>query len=265
MGVRFACHACGKQLNIKQELAGKRGRCPACGLRFRIPQQDQEFSLPLETSEGESDEPLRAFGEPDNLLLGNVNPVQKPIAQGTDSSTPSTGNPSTNRSSAGPVDSTAFDPFLDQAARWYVRPPGGGRYGPADGDTIRLWIREGRVTANTLLWRDGWAEWRELGEFLPDAFGSSAPLPAISHATTGDRETGPSGITVTPTAYLGSSKSQSTLPATGGGSGDYLAAKKQKKARQRATMIALLAATSVFLVIAIVLALVFNTGETATP
>lgn len=260
MGVRFACHACGKQLNIKQELAGKRGRCPACGLRFRIPQQDQEFSLPLEASEGESDEPLRESSEPDNLLLGVANPVQQATEQAMKSSLPSPSSPT-----AGSLEPTPFDPFLDQAARWYVRPPGGGRYGPADGPTIRLWIREGRVTANTLLWRDGWAEWRELGEFLPDDFGSSASLPANTQSTTNERLGAISGATVTPALSYPGSQPQSKVAAGVGGAGDYLAAKKQKKARQRAVIIATLAALSVFLVIAIVLALVFNSGEVATP
>ncbi|QEG41459.1 GYF domain-containing protein [Roseimaritima ulvae] len=47
MGVRFACHACGQRLNIKSELAGRRGKCPGCGVRFRIPTEDAEFSTPL--------------------------------------------------------------------------------------------------------------------------------------------------------------------------------------------------------------------------
>ncbi|MEL7264252.1 MAG: hypothetical protein AAFP69_05500 [Planctomycetota bacterium] len=48
MGVRFACHVCGKRLNIKTELAGRRGKCPACGQRFRIPTSDQELSIVLD-------------------------------------------------------------------------------------------------------------------------------------------------------------------------------------------------------------------------
>ena len=61
MGIRFACHVCAKQLNIKEELAGKRGICPACSSKFRIPKQDAERSLPIEDPPGRvepsSDEP----------------------------------------------------------------------------------------------------------------------------------------------------------------------------------------------------------------
>ncbi len=48
MGIRFACHVCDKQLNIKQELAGRRGVCPACSSRFRIPLEDAERSTPID-------------------------------------------------------------------------------------------------------------------------------------------------------------------------------------------------------------------------
>ena len=37
MGIRFACHACGKRLNIKSELAGRRGVCPACSQTISHP------------------------------------------------------------------------------------------------------------------------------------------------------------------------------------------------------------------------------------
>ena len=37
MGIRFLCEHCGKKLNIKDELAGKKGRCPKCNERIEIP------------------------------------------------------------------------------------------------------------------------------------------------------------------------------------------------------------------------------------
>ena len=46
MGIRFACHECGKRLNIKNEFAGRRGVCPACSAKMRIPLSDAETSTP---------------------------------------------------------------------------------------------------------------------------------------------------------------------------------------------------------------------------
>ncbi len=43
--VRFASHCeCGKVLNAKPELAGKRVKCPGCGRALAIPNSSQESS-----------------------------------------------------------------------------------------------------------------------------------------------------------------------------------------------------------------------------
>jgi hypothetical protein len=142
MGVRFACHVCGKHLNIKQELAGKRGKCPKCTTRFRIPQTDTETSTPI-------DDPVPAaiVEQPETMVP------------------PSTGSvPPNARATPAPVDVINADP----SAAWYVRPPSGGQYGPADGHLLHQWIAEGRVAATALIWRDGWAQWRPADEVLAE-------------------------------------------------------------------------------------------------
>jgi hypothetical protein len=50
---------------------------------------------------------------------------------------------------------------------WYVRPPSGGQFGPAPGDVMRSWLAEGRVSADSLVWREGWRDWLEAGEVFP--------------------------------------------------------------------------------------------------
>jgi len=58
---------------------------------------------------------------------------------------------------------------LDEApnAVWYVRPSAGGQYGPATADVMRAWLAEGRIAYDTLVWREGWRDWREAGEVFP--------------------------------------------------------------------------------------------------
>ncbi len=52
------------------------------------------------------------------------------------------------------------DPLADAPnAVWYVRPPGGGQFGPASADLMKQWIGEGRIGAHSLVWREGWADW----------------------------------------------------------------------------------------------------------
>jgi hypothetical protein len=50
---------------------------------------------------------------------------------------------------------------------WYVRPPSGGQFGPATGELMRTWLTEGRVSADSLVWREGWRDWQEAGTVFP--------------------------------------------------------------------------------------------------
>lgn len=69
-------------------------------------------------------------------------------------------------------------------------PPGASnQYGPATGEEFRGWIQEGRVTADSLVWRQDWPEWRPAGgvfsQLLSATAGEapSAPLPAMPVAS----------------------------------------------------------------------------------
>ena len=35
--IAFSCSQCGKSLKVKQELTGKKGKCPHCGQAVRVP------------------------------------------------------------------------------------------------------------------------------------------------------------------------------------------------------------------------------------
>jgi hypothetical protein len=60
------------------------------------------------------------------------------------------------------------DPLLEAPnAVWYVRPAAGGQYGPATAEIMRGWLGEGRVGADTLVWREGWRDWQEASAIFP--------------------------------------------------------------------------------------------------
>ena len=54
----------------------------------------------------------------------------------------------------------------------------GQRFGPYDEATLRTWINEGKVSALSLAWREGMAEWRPLHEIL----GIAVPPPMVGGA-----------------------------------------------------------------------------------
>jgi GYF domain 2 len=68
-----------------------------------------------------------------------------------------------------PVSVPMTDPIQEAPqAIWYVRPATGGQYGPARGDMMRGWLSEGRVSADSLVWREGWPDWRAANKVFPN-------------------------------------------------------------------------------------------------
>jgi hypothetical protein len=70
---------------------------------------------------------------------------------------------------------------------WYIRPPSGGQFGPAPGDLMRTWLSEGRVSADSLVWREGWRDWQEAGTVFPKLRGNQLSellesMPAVTSA-----------------------------------------------------------------------------------
>lgn len=82
---------------------------------------------------------------------------------------------------------TIYDPIAESPeAVWYVRPPTGGQFGPADGTIMRRWLNEGRVSADALVWREGWPDWKPAGPVFPslespaDLLATATPIEAAA-------------------------------------------------------------------------------------
>ncbi len=77
-----------------------------------------------------------------------------------------------------------LDPLVEAPqAKWYVRPPAGGQFGPADAVLMRQWIGEGRVSAESMVWREGWSDWKKAGGLLPGVAGTTAAAPSGATAS----------------------------------------------------------------------------------
>jgi len=63
---------------------------------------------------------------------------------------------------------------------WYVAPPGtSNQYGPASAEMFRAWIHEGRVAADSMVWRQDWGAWQRAGDVLPQ-LGQSSPVVSLA-------------------------------------------------------------------------------------
>jgi hypothetical protein len=152
MGIRFTCPHCQGKLHVKSFLAGKRGICPHCQGAIEIP----EASASAVGGVAESRREAAAAGH---------GPRQGAKEMGAE-----------RREGAEPVNLGGVEGEL----HWYVRPPEGGEYGPADARLMEVWVQEGRIAAEALVWRTGWPEWqawREVAGQFAARPGSERPRP----------------------------------------------------------------------------------------
>ncbi|MFN5851072.1 MAG: hypothetical protein ACK5PD_11485 [Pirellulaceae bacterium] len=177
MGIRFACHACKRSLHLKDFQAGKRGKCPDCGVRFRIPSVDQPFSTPLDDAPetAESPQATNPQSQAPEVPSESANNSNNAAAQRKSSSgEPSSEAPRQRRrkSSVPPavidveyelVDSTATSeggsnsssrqrPKNNRDEGWFwISPNGPQRIGSLDSGRVEKWIREGRLRRDHLV------------------------------------------------------------------------------------------------------------------
>jgi hypothetical protein len=176
MGIKFHCPN-GHKLNVKAFLAGKRGICPKCGTKMLIPTASEPGLVDSDVEETDASQAGAATTHAKSNGSGAV-----AAAVGAAPSAPAV-----SAAPAAAAAPAANDPIAEApAAIWYVRPPTGGQYGPARGDIMRKWISEGRVSSDSLVWREGWTDWQNAGKLFPmlNESGSHAAhqvaVPAVS-------------------------------------------------------------------------------------
>ena len=128
-------------------------------------------------------------------------------------------------------------------AKWFVRPPSGGQFGPAPSRMLMSWIAESRVTADSFLWRDGLPQWQLASELVPELFVAEKPAIAPLHS---DRmeQTNEMALSGSPTIRSGA-----------------VLKKRMQKRRQQVTTVILLATISLILLSILIFVLVFQVSK----
>jgi hypothetical protein len=155
MGVRFECPA-GHKLHVKAELAGKRGICPECGAKFIVPSFSGQ-----RVAEDNGAPPPSQGGARGGIPDASTSHQYGSATPGSSTTTPP------------PVPGAPPPPSVEPTA-WYIRPASGGQFGPASDDVFAQWIAEGRVSADSWVWRNGWADWKAGGDAIRE-FNSRPP------------------------------------------------------------------------------------------
>ena len=126
-------------------------------------------------------------------------------------------------------------------AAWYVRPAAGGQFGPVDSDVFQQWVREGRVAADSWVWRSGWAEWKPGRDVLA---GSDSSLGGSAIKST---DSSINVMTVPGPASL------DDVPAPRPGEAMSMARRRRQQLNHRLTIILGLVAVVLIVVMAVVL------------
>jgi hypothetical protein len=166
---------------------------------------------------------------------------------GSEEERPDVGRPESIASFA--IDRAIALPAALQAvdAKWFVRPPSGGQFGPAPAGLLMSWIAESRVTADSLLCQEGVGHWQMASDLLPELFATASP------DSNNVLETGvpiPS-YSVSPTSVVDPAVIRSGA----------ILKKKIQKRRQQLNMVILLAALSFVLFSILIYVLVFQVGK----
>lgn len=259
MGIRFRCHHCEHELNVKDHQAGKKTRCPTCGGRFRIPMATSDYSLAVEEKVG------AAAAATSESASQSVSEKEQPIAAGkNDLKQAAREAPSDAESTVAPSTSP------DAEAQWYVRPPSGGQFGPANQAVFEQWLGEHRITADSLVWRDGWTDWLVAEQALPNQFpGAEAAAVSKQAASPESHSASNAPQSDLPQSKFSAAAASTMPPATAAAvnardlslSERNRLDRRRKKRRNYRITIGVLTLLAVGLLIGLIVALVLQQGE----
>lgn len=190
MGIVAFCPN-GHRIKVKDELAGRKGICPTCAAKFRIPTKDAHpaaaatgpaaarppmarvvsldplfaaslppaFAIDQAETSAAAAAPEPMFGTPDFRLVDDEQGADVGMSPAPDDDEPAArGRPDSH---------AAIDERPDLA--WCVAVRGGAPAAPCDAATMRAWLDSGSGTADHVVWRQDWPEWRPLLEVFPEA------------------------------------------------------------------------------------------------
>ncbi|MFM7108464.1 MAG: hypothetical protein ACKOZU_07690 [Planctomycetaceae bacterium] len=199
MGIIAFCPN-GHRIKVKDELAGRKGICPTCAARFRIPLKTAgaegaavvaggDAPVGPQTARVVSLDPLFAGSLPAAVALDEAEAVfateaaaraadaapdfvrvdDEAVAEDRDAFVPAA-EPSTHDLPAADEPATSHA-LLDERPdlSWCVAARGGAPSAPLDAPAMRAWLDSGAAAVDHVVWRQDWPDWRPLQEVFPEA------------------------------------------------------------------------------------------------
>ena len=178
-------------MKVKDYLAGKKGICPTCGARFRIPHPAaapasvaaataaprETEATPRETEATPRETGAVAAAAPTLATIVSLDPAA------------AAGLPELLLFAAGDTLQIDPDPTADlqidedddgdagDVLYWYFAIPGGQPSAALREPDMLAWLDSGRATGREVVWRSDWPGWKPIGEAFPERFPAAFPGP----------------------------------------------------------------------------------------
>lgn len=196
MGIRFNCPHCNRALNVKAAQAGLDGICPTCRQVVKIPDPafvgvDVVDSFQHESTQSDSDDNQdTAEGldpvtrqESEQLEIDIGSPGSVPHRSKGRFRVPDNEENRENFVLDKPTQNLgAGDPILDAPNLiWYYRNKEQGEKGPLKSKAMVAELKQGKISQQTLVWREDWEAWLPAAKVFPQLIvNSDANSTAVS-------------------------------------------------------------------------------------
>jgi hypothetical protein len=175
MGIVAFCPN-GHRVKVKDELAGRKGICPTCAARFRIPRETPQ-AAPEQRGAPAAGVPLARIVSLDPLVVASLPTAvadepadawhDTPDFTPVDEDSSGVDRPAPLPAAPEPLpDQVAEHAALDERPdlAWCVAVRGGTPSAPLDTAAMRAWLESGVASADHVVWRQDWPDWRPLAD-----------------------------------------------------------------------------------------------------
>lgn len=185
MGIVAYCPA-GHRIKVKDSLAGKKGRCPTCNAKFKIPHAATMAA---------------AMPQAPQLPTARIVSLDASVAAGLPRALPMTmhaGPPAALEPAAAAADldvadvaeevgvmpqddpAPAWHPLLAEqpGLAWCIAYPGGDSSEPLSAETVQQWLDSRQATGAEVVWRSDWPEWLPITTVFPEYLPPAPEPPA---------------------------------------------------------------------------------------
>lgn len=184
MGIVAYCPV-GHRIKVKDSLAGKKGRCPTCGAKFRIPQAASVTAVTPQAPQL----PVARIVSLDVSVAAGL-PRALPMAmQGGPAAMPDPVEAAADvdvaefveelEASAQEEPASPWHPLLAEqpALAWCIAYPGGESSEPLPAETVQQWLESRQATGTEVVWRSDWPEWLPITSVFPEYLPTPPPEP----------------------------------------------------------------------------------------